>query len=188
MRLKMPPNLRTVLCLLLLGASLLAAGCSPGPGERTVFKLDTGFGEGDRDVSTIDIMDVGVPFLYNITGQRVQVRKVTLASAPRDVRLIGVTAHAGQPVGIVFGDLARRCRTEYPPHPVTDAVTRPHSLSNWFLVLAVTFSKPGRYYIGRVKIYYTAGGQDGWQYQNLHATFWVHAARPGTRPRFQGCP
>ncbi|HET9896674.1 MAG TPA: hypothetical protein VFQ44_17225 [Streptosporangiaceae bacterium] len=178
---------RTVLAALVFGASALAVGCS-GSGEHTVFAIATDFGEGDRAVRTIDIIDVGVPSLYNVTDQSVRVRKVALASAPPAVRLLGATAHPGQAVGIVFGDLSSRCAKEYPAHPVTDALIRPRSRSNWFLVLAIRFSKPGRYYLGRVKIYYTTGGQDGWQYQNLHATFWVHAARPGTKPRFQGCP
>ena len=39
-----------------------------------------------------------------------------------------------------------------------------------------------------MKIYYTAGGQRGWQYQNLFATITVTAARPGTKPWFDGCP
>jgi hypothetical protein len=180
--------IQRIVLILLLSTAMLAAGCSSAPGERNVFHLDTGFGEADRIVSTADTMDIGVPSLYNVTSQTVRVRKVSLVSAPPSVRLRGVTAHPGQPVGILHGNLNRLCSKQYPPHPVTDAVIRPHSQSAWFLVLAVTFARPGRYYLGQVKIYYTADGQNGWQYQNLHATLRVQAAQPGAKSRFDGCP
>src|ERR1017187_3603444 len=48
---------------LLLGACLLAAGCSPPPDqarEQIVFADATGFGQGGRN-TTADIVDVGVP-------------------------------------------------------------------------------------------------------------------------------
>ena len=37
-------------------------------------------------------------------------------------------------------------------------------------MLSLTFSKPGRNYLRRVRIDYTTGGQEGWQYQNLNQT------------------
>jgi hypothetical protein len=37
-------------------------------------------------------------------------------------------------------------------------------------VLSLRFNKPGRYYLRRVRIDYTANGQEGWQYQNLYQT------------------
>ena len=54
-------------------------------------------------------------------------------------------------------------------------------------MLAVTFAKPGRYHLSRVKIFYTAAGHAGWQYQILDTTMTVTAASKGTRPSFDGC-
>jgi hypothetical protein len=82
-------------------------------------------------------VDVGVPALYNLTGKAVQVRKVTLVAVPAAVRLLDVAAHPGQATGVVAGNLRKLCRHSYPSYPATAAVTRPHSESNWFLVLAI---------------------------------------------------
>lgn len=153
-----------------------------------MFYVATGFGQSTRDVKPIDIVDIGLPALYNITGRSARIRQVTLVDVPPAVHLLGVTAHPGLATGIVFGNLATRCRTTYPSYPVTDAVARPHSQSNWYLVLAITFAKPGRYDLRSVKISYTTGGQDGWQYQNVFTIVEVNAARPGTKPAFGGCP
>jgi hypothetical protein len=182
---------RAVTRTLLSGALLLTGGCSPTPGQagqRVVFPVATGFSQGLRRSTPVDIIDVGVPALYNLTGKAVQVRKVTLVAVPAAVRLLDVTAHPGQATGIVAGNLRKLCRHSYPSYPVTAAVTRPHAESNWFLVLAVNFTRPGRYYLGKVKIYYTTGGQNGWQYQNLFTTILVQPAPPDARPLFGGCP
>ena len=187
----MNPVTRARLGSLLLAATLLAMGCSPGPAEmheQVVFSFATGFGQGMRHVTPVDVVDVGVPALHNLTGRSVRVRKVSLVSVPAAVRLVSVTAHSGQPVGVITGNLVRLCRTSYPSHPVAEAVTPPHANSNWFLVMAITFARPGRYNLRRVKIYYTTGGHADWQYQNLFTTIYVTAARRGTRPRFDGCP
>ncbi len=180
-----------VLGPVLLAVAVLAGGCSAGPhgAERAVFTVATGFREGSR-ATTVDIVDIGVPFLHNSSGQRVRILGVGLASVPASVRLLSVTAHPATDgrIGIGHGDMVKLCRKEFPPYPVTDAVTAPHANSNWYVLLAVRFTRPGRFYLGRVKIYYTVGGQRGWQYQNLFATIIVTAARPGTKPWFDGCP
>ena len=67
------------------------------------------------------------------------------------------------------------------------AVTRPHAYANWLIVIAFTIVKPGRCYLGRAKIDYTAGGQRGWQYQNLNTRIVIKTAPPGTKPWFDGC-
>ena len=61
------------------------------------------------------------------------------------------------------------------------------AFASWLVVIAVTVARPGRYYLGRAKISYTTGGQNGWQYQNLNTTLYVHAAPPGAKPWFDGC-
>jgi hypothetical protein len=71
---------------------------------------------------------------------------------------------------------------------VRDDVNPPHADSNWDVVLAMTFTKPGRYHLHWVKIYYTTNGRNGWQYEHLNLTVFVKATPPGTKPRFDGCP
>ena len=72
------------------------------------------------------------------------------------------------------------------PAPVSAVVVSPHAYAKWFLVLSVTFARPGRYHLGRVRIDYTTGGQDGWQYQNIGYTMTIvlHDAK---LPAFDGC-
>lgn len=139
-------------------AAVITAGCSPSPGpggaEHIVFSVANGFGQIGHE-RTIDVVDVGVPMLHNLTGHSVQLRKVSLLSAPSAVSLLNVTAHTGAAVGIIRGDLTKLCGNSYPSYPVTAAVTAPRADSNWDIVLAMTFAKPGRYYLRRVKIYYT---------------------------------
>jgi hypothetical protein len=177
--------------MLPIAAALFAIGCTPAqnqPRESVVFAMATGFGQGLRRATPVDTVDIGVPELHNLTARSVRVRKISLVAVPRTVRLLNVTAHPGQPVGIVRGDLVKLCRTTYPSYPVTDAITAPYGDSNWFLVLAIQFAKPGRYELRRVKIFYTTGGRQGWQYQNFFTTIYVQAAQPSTKPHFDGCP
>jgi hypothetical protein len=62
-------------------------------------------------------------------------------------------------------------------------VTPPQADSAWFVLIAFTISKVGRYHLNRVKIGYTTNGHRGWQYQNLNITIRVHdPAWPGPVP------
>jgi hypothetical protein len=42
----------------------------------------------------------------------------------------------------------------------------------WIVMLALQFSKPGRYYLSQIRINYLADGKPGWQDQNLHLTIY----------------
>jgi hypothetical protein len=182
---------RIVPFLVLACAAVLAAGCSGGTGsERTVFAVASNFGQGLRGVRPIDVVDLGLPDLYNRTGQSVRLRAVTLVSPPRAVHLRSITAYVypkSGGLGIGRGDLLRYCRKADRPYPVTAAVARPHSYANWLVVIAFTIARPGRYYIGRAKISYTVAGKNGWQYQNLNTTIFGIPVPPGARPHFDGC-
>ena len=48
-------------------------------------------------------------------------------------------------------------RTVFPD--ATGTSSKMHrSTDDWFVVIAFTISKPGRYYLGKVRVDYTAGG------------------------------
>jgi hypothetical protein len=147
----------------------------------------TGFSQGGP-ATTIDTVDIGVPGSRNVTGYRVKLTRVSLASVSPSVHLRSVTAYPPGPgVGIVNGNLLKRCRQDK-AYPVTADVTPPHSAAQWNIVIAVTFAKAGRYDLRQVKIYYLTNGHRGWQYQNLNTTMVVSAARNGAKPQFDGCP
>jgi hypothetical protein len=178
---------------MMLAAGALVAGSSADSepsGERVVFTVATGFSQGGP-ATTIDVVDVGLPELHNLSAHRGRLRKVTLVSVLKAVDVHSITAYSylqtGGGVGIITRDLFKRC-PQNAPHPLTDAVTAPHADSSWHVVVAMTFPRPGRYNIRRAKIYYTSDGQRGWRYQNLNTTIVVTAARKGAKPAFDGCP
>jgi hypothetical protein len=183
------PFRRIALLLALLSAAMLAAGCSSG-GERTVFAVARGFGQGLQGVRPVDIVDLGLPQLYNTTDQRIRLRAVTLVSAPRAVHVRSITAYvfpSDDALGIGRGDLLRYCRKINRPYPVTAAVASPHAYANWEIVIAFTIARPGVYRVERAKISYTVGGHSGWQYQNLNTTIRGVPASPGAKPHLDGC-
>jgi hypothetical protein len=63
----------------------------------------------------------------------------------------------------------KQCRREMRPYRLTSVVTPQHGLQ-MVPGASLTFSKPGWNYLRRVRIDYTTGGQEGWQYQNLNQT------------------
>jgi hypothetical protein len=172
----------------LLAIVLSAAGCSAGrPGESIVFTPASFTPQGMR-ATTIDVVDVSVLGLHNITGHSVRLRSVSLVSVPRAVQVRSVTAYRfGIAVGMGTGDLLKYCRKQDRPYQLADVVTRPQSDWDWYLVIAMSFTKPGRYNLGRAKISYTSDGHQGWQYLNLNMTMVITTARKGTKPAFDGC-
>src|SRR5215469_11983447 len=180
-----PQRALLVPVVLVVGIALTAcAGNGPvfaDPGRSSVGSRNT----------TADIEDVGLGQLHNVTSKRVRLLGVSLVSAPRAVRLLTTLAYApsfGGQVGVIDGNLAKLCRSPSPAHPLTDTVAAPHADTNWALVLAIRFAKPGQYTLNRVKISYETNGQKGWQYEHFNFTATVTAARPGTESRFAGCP
>lgn len=169
---------------LLLAAllALLVPACSsaPGPagGERTVFQI-TMIGMDEHGPDPFGkVADVQVPEIYNQSDSTVRVTAVRLLDPPKGVRLVSVTAYpqvpeyGAQEFG-ASGDLAKECPKFYPsPHQVSAAVTAPHAYSDWTVMLALQFSKPGRYYLSQIRINYLADGKPGWQDQNLHLTIY----------------
>jgi hypothetical protein len=178
------------LLLISVLAVTLVAGCSgppPGPDgpERVVFTLNSGYSQFGH---TIDIneIDLGVTELYNTSSHIVRIRWLRLVSPPKALKVDSALAYKYQGQGgiaVTLGNLLEGpCRRSMPPYPVTEAVIPSHQTSNWFFILGFTITKPGRYYINRIKIGYTTQGQKAWQYQYLFTTLNIKAARPGAKP------
>jgi len=172
----------------LAACALLSTGCL-STGEHVVFKVISGFSN-RATARTTDLVDIALPDLHNQTGQTVTLRRVSLVSAPRSVHLRMVTGylpiHGGEVLASGLGNYVKHCRRQMTPYRLTSVVTPPHSDSRWYLVLSLTFAKPGRYYLRRVRIDYTAGGQEGWQYQNLNQTMIITLHNKKLRS-FYGC-
>jgi hypothetical protein len=152
-----------------IAAAVLAVGCGGSGSGVVAYSLQTGYtAQGQATTSTI--IDLGLPELYHQTSRPVRMLWVRPAGWPAVVHLISVTAYnyfeVGSGIIADYGDLPRECPKLYRPHPLTDVVTAPHEASDWFVVLAFTIPRPGRYHLNRVKIGYEAGGQRYWQYQN----------------------
>lgn len=180
--------MRKAILIAALLASLVS-GCSsaPGPGgpERTVFRIEMkGVQEHGPDPLG-QLADVQVPQMYNQSGSTVRVTSVRLLAPPKGVYVVSETAYRWSVNGVTpgfgdSGDLPKECPKTYKPHAVTAAVTAPHAYSNWIIVLALHFAKPGRYYFDQERINYLADGKPGWQVQNLHITIYeIRGFNPG---------
>ncbi len=167
-------------------AGLLTA-CGSGAGQA-VYSVQTGY-FARFPYTTADIIDLGLPELYDQTSQPVRLLWVTPVHWPAAIRLHSITAYnyyqAGAGVISALGDLPKECPREFVPHPLSVVMTAAHSTSDWFVVFALTISRPGRYYLSQVKIGYTTRGQQGWQYQNLDTELVVTRA---SRPTIIGHP
>jgi hypothetical protein len=174
------------LCVLLAAA----AGCSsPGPrqgGPQAVLAVQTGVTDGITR-NTDEIIDIGLPLLHNLTGHTVRLQSVQWVNQPSSARILSVYAYRYADVGhgIIGGEgnLPIACPEEYKPAPVTADVTPPRRDSPWFVVIAFTINKPGRYHFDRAKIRYVIDGHRGWQYQNLATSYKIiNPPLPGPVP------
>jgi hypothetical protein len=164
-----------------LGAALLVAGCSPGAsaGPQKVFAVASGFYQGGPGV-TSEILDIGLPALENVSLHTVRLTGIRLVGTSKAVRLRNVTAFRyGVGLGLSTGDM-HACKGA---NRLTTVVTSPRARSAWYVVIAVTFAKPGRYRIDRVRISYVTDGHSGWQYQNVFTRMVIHAHWPLGNPK-----
>jgi hypothetical protein len=159
--------------MVLAMCALLTTGCSSSK-AHVVFTVATGFSK-RATARTTDLVDIGLDPLHNLSDQSVTLRRVSLVSAPRSVHIRMVVGYLRSQVqiwtlGYGLGNYVKHCRRQMTPYRLSSIATAPHSDSRLFLVLSLRFDKPGRYYLRRVRIDYTANGQEGWQYQNLYQT------------------
>lgn len=173
-------------------AGSLAVGCAGSPGprgpEQVVFREPVGgYFSGPARVQRI--LDLGFPVLHNDSDHTVRIVSVELVSPGPYVRLLSATAYLWAQTGVgqtvaAYGNLSKECPHLYIPHPLSAAVTRPHSDSAWTVILALRITRPGTYHIKRVRVEYLADGQRAWQYYNMDDI--VHAM-PGYGPHLKGC-
>jgi hypothetical protein len=169
----------TALCILVCAI----AGCSGhdprrgGPPPVLAVQTDVTTGSPGR---TDEVLDIGLPFLHNLTGHTVRLQSVRWVNQPAAAHIISVYAYRYADIGYGIygaeGNLPIACPDKFKPAPVTAAVTPPHRDSPWFVVITFTIGKPGVYHFDRAKIRYVVDGQQGWQYQNLDTTY--HIADP----------
>ena len=136
---------------------------------------------------TDEITDIGFDPFYNLTGEPIRLRSVTFASPPPELRILNVRAYnykqTKETVIGLSGDLAKECPHVFKPKPINSYVTPPHGSSSWFVVIAFTISKPGRYSLKRVRIDYTAAGRPSWQYITIDTAVTVtNPPKPGPTP------
>jgi hypothetical protein len=170
---------KAMLIAALLASLVPACSSAPGPGgpEPVVLRIEMkGVQEHGPDPFG-QLADVQVPEMYNQSSSTVRVTSVRLLAPPKGVRVVSETAYLWAPTGAPqgfgdSGDLPKECPKIYKPHPVSAAVIRPHAYSDWIVILALRFAKPGRYYFGQERINYLADGKPGWQVQNLHITIY----------------
>lgn len=163
-------------------------GCATGTpdGERVVFAVQRGVkvsGPIHRD----EILSVGVPPLQNVSSQPVRIRSVQWVDQPAVTHVLNIYAYNARQthgwVNSLEGDLPVSCPKQYRPRLPRLLTIPAHTSSDWYIVIAFTISKLGRYYLNRVKITYTADGHEGWQYQNLNQEFTVvNPPMPGPVP------
>jgi hypothetical protein len=140
------------LCVALLPA-LLAAGCTDtNAGQHTVFPDSTGF-TSTMHSQADEITDIGFEPFYNSTGDPVRLRRAAFVSPPSNLHVLNVRAYnyrqTKETVLGQSGDLAKECPHLFKPQPISSYLTPPHGSSSWFVVIAFTISKPGRYNLRR---------------------------------------
>jgi hypothetical protein len=169
---------------------LTAVGCSlrtQSGTERNVFAVASGFSQGGPGIPS-EILDIGLPALSNISHDRVRLTGISLAGTSKGVQLHSVTAFLygdDGGLGLSTGNVTR-CKGA---RPLNVVVTPPGQRSAWYVVIAVTFSRPGHYYIGKARIDYIANGVRGWQYQNLFTRMVIKKLPPGVKPKYSNpCP
>jgi hypothetical protein len=152
----------------LMGAVILTGCAMSAPRFHQVLRVNTVAGmvlSGHTD----ELIDIPALALYNTAASPVRIQRIELASASSALRLSSTIAYyldSGYFL-VGFGDLVKECG--YRAEPVSSIVVKPDNASSWIPVMTIVVSKPGRYSLRRVKIFYKIDGVQEWQYQNLNA-------------------
>lgn len=183
---------RILLASGLAAIAVVLAGCSSGLGQHQVFLAGREVLRGPAH--TDELVDIVVQF-SNLTGNPVRLVSLSLATSLPGVRVIGTSVYderlAGSAPAVDMGDLPAECPGKFIPHPVSSLVVAPRQYSDWYGVLTIRITRPGRYAIPPVRITYSTAGGQGWQDQLASLTLIVsNPPLPGPRPvpRDQACP
>jgi hypothetical protein len=136
-------------------------------------------------VPTGSILNFGISGLYNSSGAPVTVRSLQLIRpAGPAIRGISAAAYFGSglvdPVGLQ-GDLPRTCPEHFRPQKVTDFSGPAYSQAAGELMLSFRILRPGRYYLGEIRINYESDGRLNWQPYYLAVT--IVAVSPRADPK-----
>lgn len=177
---------RTLVAVLLPVLPAAACTATNAAGQRAVFPVSTGL-TSTMPTQTDEITDIGFEPFYNRTGDPIRLRSVGFDLPPSELQVLNVRAYdyrrTKETVIGQSGDLARECPHLFKPKPINSYITPPRGASSWFVVIAFTISKPGRYYLKRVRIDYTAAGHRGWQYVDINTTMVItNPPKPGPTP------
>ena len=171
---------------LVLGSLLLSAGCSGSHGdlgENQVLQ-DAPPGMFTYDVNVQEPVDIIVPF-ENRTGQPVHLLKMSVPGASKQQRLISISAYDQRKVGDAPATAAGILPVECPkwvPSPISKVTVAAHSITPWFGVVTVRYSKPGTYVIKGFRIDYSTPSGTGWDNLSDAVKLTVHGpARPGPK-------
>ncbi len=163
---------------------LALPGCSGNLGAHQVFVNTTESLHGPAH--TDELVDVVVEFT-NMTDKAVHLSSLSLSGRQPEIRYISARVydmrHLGYFPAVGLGDLPKECPHLYIPAPVKSLAVAPHQYSRWFGVVTIRILKPGRYTIREIKVTYSTGGKQGWQYQSTNLTLTVrNPPLPGPRP------
>lgn len=180
---------RSAVLISALAALFMCVSCASPQAQgsqHAVFPLSTGTNS-TMPINTSEILDIGLYPLPNLSGSPVRLKSVTIASPPPELHILNVRAYNyDQTKNVVIGgagDLRTECPHQYKPYPVDSFITPAHAKSSWFIVIAFTISKPGRYNLRRLRIDYTTNGLEAWQYLEIDTTVVIrNPPEPGPTP------
>lgn len=164
------------------GAAVLAAALLAGSGsDEALVRMSLGVGSGAIPVGVA--FAVGVP-LEAVGGRVVRVLSAAVVGVPDGVRVDGVYAVSYSetgPRGITLGAAdvpwLRARHPELHMHPVTDAVVSGR-LSDWYLVVEVAATRPGRFSTTGVRVAYEVDGSYGEQVMPMEVALDATTAAP----------
>jgi hypothetical protein len=141
-------------------------------------------------VTTGDLVDVGIPPLANVGDSPVRVLRITLTvdSPAPSFRPFQAFSYRRTHAGVIdaVGDLPRTCPNVYVPLTARQRMIAAHKNANWFAVVPVRVTTPGKFAVGPFHVTYQTAdgsGQTFVQSFNLRETLNVrngHAENYGT--------
>ena len=171
--------------LMLVSAMTILVGCS-NPREQGVLANPPLGGTLFYRVQTDEPLDLIVWFI-NRSGSPVTMTTISPQSPSPAIHTVGTAIYDVRRVGYnlatAVGILPQECPREFVPRPVRSLTIAPGRESNWFGVITLRVTKPGRYLIRKIKFSYITARGPGWQYYVDPVRLIVtNPSRPGPTP------